>query len=248
MKQSYSCNVKQADVLGISIHLFKDIDEALNLILPIKGDSLIGNAIAINPEKVIKSLECQHTNNTLRQSTINYADGIGVVKTLVKKTGLKLNRVPGVELWQSLMVRAGQLQTPVFLIGATDDVLSRTIEKLSCDYGTNIVGYHNGFFDEKYEQDLFETIANTKAKIVCVAMGSPKQELLIERCKAYYPNAFYMGVGGSFDVFSGKVKRAPKLFRQCNLEWLYRLMKQPTRLFRQVNLAKYLWLDLTNKL
>jgi UDP-N-acetyl-D-mannosaminouronate:lipid I N-acetyl-D-mannosaminouronosyltransferase len=79
-------------------------------------------------------------------------------------------------------------------------------------------------------------------------MGSPKQELFIAKCREVYPNAYYMGVGGSFDVFTEKVRRAPPVYRNLNLEWFYRVLKEPKRIFRHGNLFRYLCLELTRRL
>ncbi|WP_139766913.1 WecB/TagA/CpsF family glycosyltransferase, partial [Salmonella enterica] len=78
------------------------------------------------------------------------------------------------------------------------------------------------------------------AKIVTVAMGSPKQELLMRDCREVHPHALYMGVGGTYDVFTGHVKRAPKIWQNLGLEWLYRLLSQPRRITRQMRLLRYL--------
>ena len=87
-----------------------------------------------------------------------------------------------------------------------------------------------------------------EAKVVIVALGSPKQEQFIQRCKEQHPEAFYMGVGGSFDVYVGNVKRAPNFWIKLNLEWFYRLISEPKRIFRQYKLLKFLYLFLFNKI
>jgi UDP-N-acetyl-D-mannosaminouronate:lipid I N-acetyl-D-mannosaminouronosyltransferase len=104
----------------------------------------------------------------------------------------------------------------------------------------NIVGSQDGYFKPEDRTALFERIRLSGAKIVTVAMGSPKQEILMRDCRNVYPDALYMGVGGTYDVFTGHVKRAPKVWRELGLEWLYRLLSQPTRWRRQLKLLKFL--------
>jgi UDP-N-acetyl-D-mannosaminouronate:lipid I N-acetyl-D-mannosaminouronosyltransferase len=146
------------------------------------------------------------------------------------------------------MARAGQEGTPVFLIGGKPEILAQTEEKLRAQWNVNIVGSQNGYFTPEQRQPLFERVKASGAAIVTVAMGSPRQEVLMRDCRALYPHALYMGVGGTYDVFTGHVKRAPKFWQNTGLEWLYRLLLQPSRLGRQLKLLKYLRYHFTNQL
>lgn len=109
-------------------------------------------------------------------------------------------------------------------------------------------GSQDGYFKPEERDALFERIRASGAKFVTVAMGSPKQELLMRDCRKVYPDALYMGVGGTYDVFTGHVKRAPKAWQDMGLEWLYRLLSQPTRWRRQFKLLKYVTYHYGNKL
>ncbi|MEW6983284.1 PssE/Cps14G family polysaccharide biosynthesis glycosyltransferase [Colwelliaceae bacterium 6471] len=236
------------NVGGISVDLFKDTQQLINHILDDNGNNLSGSAIAINPEKIVKSMQAPLVKEVLLSATIRYPDGIGVVKTLCRKTGETISRIPGVELWEGLMVKSGQVGASVYVVGASEDVISATCDKLKEKYNTPVVGYRNGYFSEDEEFAVIEELAAHKPKIVAVAMGSPKQELFIDKCRQIYPDAFYMGVGGSFDVFTEKVKRAPLVYRRLNLEWFYRVIKEPKRIFRHGNLFRYLYLELVRRL
>lgn len=233
---------------GISVDLYKDIDQLVNYILDDHGQVVAGSAIAINPEKVVRAINEPKVKEVLLSATIRYPDGIGVVKTLCRKTGEVISRIPGVELWESLMIKSGKVNAPVYLIGASEDVISAASNKLKQEYNTPICGYRNGYFSESDETEIIEKLAMAKPKIIAVAMGSPKQELFIAKCREVYPDAFYMGVGGSFDVFTEKVRRAPPIYRRLNLEWFYRVLHEPKRIFRHGNLFRYLWLELTRRL
>ena len=181
----------------------------------------------------------------IRQADIRYADGIGVVKVMRRRLARYVARIPGCELWQQLMQRAASMQVPVYLVGAKPEVLAQTQAKLLAQ-GANIVGATDGYFND--EAALIHAIQHSGARIVSVAMGSPKQELLIQRIQAAHPDCFYMGVGGSYDVFTGNVPRAPQLWCKLNLEWAYRLLIQPSRIGRQLGLLRYLWWYLTGKI
>ena len=138
------------------------------------------------------------------------------------------------------MARAGAEGTPVFLIGGKPEVLAQTEEKLRRQWNVNIVGSQDGYFKPEERQALFARVRDSGAKIVTVAMGSPRQEILMRDCRLVSPDALYMGVGGTYDVFTGHVKRAPTVWQNMGLEWLYRLLSQPTRIKRQIRLLRYL--------
>ena len=112
----------------------------------------------------------------------------------------------------------------------------------------NIVGSQDGYFSADQRQQLFERVRDSGAKIVTVAMGSPRQEILMRDCRLVYPAALYMGVGGTYDVFTGHVHRAPKFWQNLGLEWFYRLLLQPSRIKRQFRLLRYLRWHYSGKL
>jgi N-acetylglucosaminyldiphosphoundecaprenol N-acetyl-beta-D-mannosaminyltransferase len=129
---------------------------------------------------------------------------------------------------------------PVYFYGAKEEVVTKAISEIKKVRPQMIVaGYTNGY--EKDEAALVQRIHDSGAKMLFVALGSPKQELWIKRNITNLPNVLvFQGVGGSFDVFSGMVKRAPAFFRKLGLEWLYRLASNPSRLKRQMNLPIFL--------
>ncbi len=233
---------------SIPLNLFNNMEEALNHIISDNGQVTSGSAIAINPEKIVKSFNDPVVKDAIMSASIRYADGIGVVKTLARKTKQKVSRIPGCELWEAIMKKSGEHDISVYLIGATQKTIEDTKEKLKKEYNVNIIGIQNGYFDKFEEIILIDNIKNIQPQVVTVALGSPRQELFIKQCQAVSPKTFFMGVGGTYDVYTQKANRAPKIFRQLNLEWFYRLVSQPKRLFRQTNLLKYLCLELTRRL
>jgi len=136
-------------------------------------------------------------------------------------------------------------QSFVYLLGASERVNALTQIKLQQQYHVNIVGAHSGYFDDNGL--IIEQITKSRAQIVCVAMGSPKQEKFIAECREKYPNTLYIGVGGSYDVFVDEVKRAPRWMQRIHLEWLFRLVVQPTRISRQLRLLQFIGLFIRGK-
>lgn len=237
------------EVGGIGVMAFAGMSALVDYIVRDDGSVFHGSAIAMNPEKVIAASKNPELLTLLNKADIRYADGMGVVKAmnqkLRKRGALPVKRIPGCELWQHLMAKAATTKAKVFLVGAKPEVLQETIVKLKAQ-GVNVVDAQDGYF--KDETALIERIAKSGAQIVTVAMGSPRQEIFIGKCQALHPTAYYMGVGGTYDVFTGHVKRAPEFWCKLNLEWAYRLMSQPSRLGRQMNLVTYTWRYLTRQL
>jgi len=199
--------------------------------------------IAINAEKVMKNdLKLKEIIN----ENIGYSDGSGAVMAL-KKKGLDTVKIAGAEFWLDI-IKTFYKEKSFYIMGASENIIGKTILKLKKEYpNINIVGYRDGFLNEESKQNLIIELKDKKPDIVFVAQGSPRQEFLMDELIKQHP-ALYMGLGGSFDVYTGLKKRAPKIFINLNLEWLYRLLKEPTRASRQVALVKFMFLLMTNKL
>lgn len=234
---------------NIPVTAHQSMEDAVDSIFSNSQKSITpGFAIAINPEKVMKARADSQVMATLNSATFRYADGIGVVWMLRRKGAPWASRVPGCELWIHLMRRAAELNLPVFLVGATPNVMEAVRNKLNKDFGSNVIGFQDGYFPSTQQEDVIRRIKDTGAKIVTVAMGSPRQELFIAECRKHHPDAFYMGVGGTYDVFVGRVQRAPEWACRMNIEWLYRLLSNPSRISRQLVLIHYLALGILRRL
>lgn len=185
--------------------------------------------IAINAEKIYAGNE---ELKLISQDGVGYPDGVGAVKALKMKGLRNAVRIPGSELWLDI-ISSLRIEDSVYLVGSTNEVIEATVAKLNQIYPSlQIAGYRNGFLNEHDIEALEKDILDKKPTVVFVAQGSPRQERLMRRLQASH-QAIYMGLGGSFDVFTGNVKRAPRLFRENGLEWLYRLLSQPSRVKRQ---------------
>lgn len=203
--------------------------------------------IAVNPEKVMTAQDNATLKRLINESTFQIADGIGIILASKLKGGNITERVTGVDMMARLLAFAKDEQHPIYMYGAKKEVLELAKSNIERDYpGIVIAGSTDGY--EQDEERLIRDIQESGAKILFVALGSPKQELWIERNMNRLPNVqVFQGVGGSFDVFSGTVKRAPKMFRKTGTEWLYRLMIDPSRIKRQMNLPRFLIRILTSK-
>lgn len=235
-------------VRGLQLIGWRDMQHALDYLYA-DGAMRQGTLVAINAEKVLTAEDNAEVCTLIDAAEFKYADGISVVRSIRKKyPEANVSRVAGADLWEALMARAGAEGTPVFLVGGKPEVLAQTEAKLRQQWNVNIVGSQNGYFKPEDRQALFARIQASGAKIVTVAMGSPKQEIFMRDCRMVHPDALYMGVGGTYDVFTGHVKRAPKVWQRLGLEWLYRLLSQPSRLTRQLRLLRYLRWHYTGQL
>lgn len=201
--------------------------------------------VAINAEKIL------HATDELKaiyNRNLGYSDGAGAVLALKKKGHQNACKIAGCELWLKIVERYSR-EKSFYLVGGKPEVIEETIQKLRADFPRiNIVGYRDGYLKGNDDEVLIEDIAAKKPDVVFVAMGSPKQELLMERMQRVHPNAIYQGLGGSFDVYTGRVERAPEWWIRHNLEFAYRLIKQPSRIKRQIHLVRFLFRVLTNRI
>ena len=188
--------------------------------------------VAVNAEKILKSTS---QIREIINRNIGYPDGVGAVWALQKKGIKSTVKIPGCELWLKIIEKYFKTKT-FYLVGSKQEVIEATVNQLKKDFeGIQIINYRNGYVrTEQEKKALINDITTLRPDVVFVAMGSPKQELLMEEIKQNHPSAVYQGLGGSFDVYTGYVKRAPKWWVRNNLEWAYRLLKQPTRIKRQI--------------
>lgn len=198
---------------GLQLIGWRDMQHALDYLFA-DGQLKQGTLVAINAEKMLTIEDNAEVRELINAAEFKYADGISVVRSVRKKyPQAQVSRVAGADLWEELMARAGKEGTPVFLVGGKSEVLAQTEAKLRNQWNVNIVGSQDGYFKPEQRQALFERIHASGAQIVTVAMGSPKQEIFMRDCRLVHPDALYMGVGGTYDVFTGHVKRAPKIWQ-----------------------------------
>lgn len=221
-------------VRGVNIFPFSSPDQLIEYV-----DRRKGILVAINAEKIL------HANDMTRgiiNRNIGYCDGAGAMLALRRKGHANACKIAGCDLWLKI-VSAFYKSKSFYLVGGRQNVIDDTVRKLQQDFkGINIVGAHNGYFDSDNEMlQVIDDIAAKRPDVVFVAMGSPKQELFMEQMQQSHSQAIYQGLGGSFDVYTGHVARAPQWWIDHNLEFAYRLIRQPSRIKRQIQLLKYAW-------
>lgn len=202
--------------------------------------------IAVNPEKIMKAQEDATLRDLINGSTFQIPDGVGVLLASRLKGGQVRSRVTGVDMMDHLLKLSAEEGYRVFFYGAKEEVVSKAIENIQAKYpAIQVAGYDNGYVQD--QEALIEKIQASKADVMFIALGSPKQELWIRENKDRLPVKVFQGVGGSFDVFAGHVKRAPAPFRKVGMEWFYRLATDPKRFKRQLALPKFLFKIVTKK-
>lgn len=196
-----------------------------------------GLLVAVNAEKVMKATE---ETRAIVNNNIGYADGAGVVVAMHKSGHPEAVRIAGCDLWLDI-VKESYKEKSFYLIGGKQAVIDDTVRMLRQDFeGIQIVGYRNGYLKSDEERmAVIDDVVAKKPDVVFVAMGSPAQELLMSDMMKLHP-AIYQGLGGSFDVYTGRVKRAPLWWQKHNVEFLYRFLKQPQRYKREYYRLKFL--------
>ncbi|WP_457934126.1 WecB/TagA/CpsF family glycosyltransferase [Pseudoalteromonas sp. SCSIO 43210] len=204
----------------------------------------------VNVAKLVNMKSDTHLAASVQSCDIINIDGMGVVWG-ARFCGHDVpERVAGVDLFHNLLNMSAVEEFPVFLLGATDDIVSKTVQKVKEQNPDLIIaGYHHGYFWDD-EEAIVEKIKQSGAKLLFVAITSPKKENFINKWQDKLGVSFVMGVGGTFDVVAGKVKRAPLWMQRYGLEWLYRVIQEPRRMWKRylVTNCKFAWLLFKEKL
>jgi len=206
--------------------------------------------VVVNVAKLVNMRDDPELRESVRSCDIINIDGMGVVLG-ARFLGYSVpERVAGVDLFHELLEMSAANKFSVFLLGATDEVVSTTALKAKALYPSlEIAGYHHGYFWDD-EAALVEKIRTSGAQLLFVAITSPMKENFINRWRDQLGVTFVMGVGGTFDVVAGKVKRAPLWMQNYGLEWLYRVIQEPSRMWRRylITNSKFAWLLIKEKL
>ena len=188
--------------------------------------------VTVNPETLMLSEKNDNLKKLMDSKCVSLVpDGIAVVKASKWVKSPVLERITGVEISEELLVLANKNKYSLYLLGAKEEVVSCLANKIKVEYPSiKLLGFSNGYV-KNLDKEM-EKISKLKPDILLVALGIPMQEELIYRHMNEFNKGIIVGVGGSFDVLSGTKKRAPKIFIKLNLEWLYRIIKEPSRLKR----------------
>lgn len=237
-KQSYDVP-ERVNLRGVMAYPFTDVDRLIDF-----ADERKGILVAVNAEKIMNA---NSATLPILNDNIAYLDGSGAVMAARQKGAEDAVKIAGCELWLNIVKRFHDTKT-FYIIGAEPEVNAETVNRLRSQFpDIRIVGHRDGYLKGEGDREaLIEDVAQKKPDVVFVAMGSPRQELLMADMLKRH-RAIYQGLGGSFDVFTGHVHRAPKWWIDHNIEFAYRLVRQPKRIKRNAKFVKFAWWLLWHK-
>lgn len=211
---------KRVKIQGFEVDSFT-LEEALDYIEK-------GQVVTINPEMIQTASKNQDFANIINNAELVIPDGIGVELGL-KILGHNVKRIAGIEFGRRLIDKyAGY---PTAFIGAKPEIITKAVENLKKEVpNLNAAYIQDGYF--KNDEEVLNALKEANPKLALIALGSPKQEMFISKAKQLLPETVFIGLGGSFDVWSGVVERAPIFYQKVGLEWLYRTIKEPKRFKR----------------
>ncbi len=217
------------ELMGIQINNCT-FEEGVNIGMDLIASDKVSQVVTINPEMYNESNINESFTQILHEAELVIPDGVGIKIALMLK-GINAQRIPGVDFAKRLLEECAKKSYPVAIVGSKEEVITKAVQNLQNTIpNLNIAYYHNGYFDNNDE--IYEKLNQSGAKLILAALGSPKQEFFIYNAKKILHPCLMIGIGGSLDVWSGAVKRAPKIFQKLGLEWLYRTISQPERFKR----------------
>lgn len=224
---------KKVTLFGVPIDNLSKT-EVVDRIESMVKDGGIHQHVVVNVDKIVK----MESNSSLRAAVLDCdlitVDGQPVIwVSRLLQYPIK-ERVTGVDLFDALMARCAESGLRPYLLGARQEVVARTVEVLKTKYPSlQLAGWRNGYWAADEESNIVQEIMRARPDVLCMAAGSPKQEVFLGKWKKEMGVPFVMGVGGSFDVAAGVLQRAPKWVQRAGLEWLFRLAQEPRRLWRR---------------
>ncbi len=231
--------MKKVNILGVNVDMV-NIDEAASEIMNFLEEDRFHSVFTPNSEIIMTAYRDESFADILNRADLLTADGIGVVyasKILKKPIS---ERAAGYDIACEVLKKINGTEHKLYLFGGKPGVAEEAMQKLLKEYeGLKIVGLHNGYFKPEEEEGIVEDINNSGADLLFVCLGAPLQEKWIDRNRDKLKVRAAMGIGGSLDVFAGRVERAPEFFCKTGLEWFYRLCKEPWRAGRMLDLPKF---------
>lgn len=237
--------MEKEKILGFDV-CNTDEQELLKNLMEDYKNNVQNVVLSVNPEIVINNYKDKKMVSKFNMQKYQIPDGIGIVYASKINKGKIRKRITGIDFMYKLCEEAVKNNSRVYLYGTQQQIIDKAKVEIENKYpGIQIVGTCNGFTDEDV---VVERIKETKPDILIVGTGSPKQENFIINNKEKLPTVkIFMPVGGSFDVISNTLKRAPDWIIKIKLEWLFRLFQEPKRFFRQTKLIKFMYCVIENK-
>lgn len=227
-------------VLGLPVHLIEDYAEWLNSCLQQRRGT---HVVTLNAEMAMQAQQNAALANVIQQAELVIPDGAGVVFYFGIR-GRKVRRSPGIELAESLLRLVAGVgdSLPVFFFGGSPGVTEAAAQKWQQQLpGLAIAGTQHGYVSPEEEAQLQQTLQRLQPPLIFVGLGVPRQEFWIAEHRHLCPEAVWIGVGGSFDIWAGKKDRAPVWLQRLQMEWAYRLYQEPWRWRRMLALPQFAW-------
>ncbi len=232
--------MKKLKIFDITVDAV-NYNEAMNELKKYLDEEGLHMIVTPNSEIVMNATKDNSLKDIINQADLVIPDGIGLVyASKILKQPLK-ERVTGIDFLNGALEVLSEEHKSIFLFGSKDGIAKKAGEKMKEKHPElKIAGYHHGFFNESDEAEIVKQINDSGADFLCVALGSPKQELFVSKYREVLNPNVAIGVGGSLDVWSGDLKRAPKAYQKLGLEWFYRLIQEPKRYKRMGAIPKFL--------
>lgn len=233
-------NNNSVKILGVRVDNVT-FDQAYKKFIELLEAKACSSIYTPNPEIIMAAHEDEKFNEVITGADLVVPDGIGVIyASRILGLGIK-ERIPGIELMEKILNYCNITKSSIFIFGGKDPSAQKACENILKQYPNIVVkGHTSGYYDQSKELKVVDMINEAKPDVLFVALGAPKQEMFIHKYKNILNAKVAMGVGGSIDVWAGNTKRAPKLFIKLNLEWLYRILANPTRIKRAFALPKFM--------
>lgn len=229
----------QIKILNVNVDCV-NLDEAMQKVEEFVLEQKPHHIVTANPEIIYASNYNPELLGIVNHAALVTADGTGVVWASGQLGRHLQERVTGIDLVYKICEKAPQKGWKLFILGSAPGVADAAADNIRKMYpGVEIVGTQHGYFKPEEEPEIVEIIKKSTPDVLFVALGAPKQEFWISKYMDELQVPVMLGIGGSMDVLSGNVKRAPEIWQKMNLEWLYRLLSQPSRWKRMLNLPKF---------
>ena len=232
--------MEKVNILGVKVTKHT-MDSASDKIVEYVKSGQRGKCVYTpNSEIIMVAYRDEKFKDVLNEADMLLADGIGVVyASKIVKNPIP-QRAAGYDTACEALRKLAKYGASVYLFGAAEGVADKAGEEICKRYpGIKIAGVSNGYFDAEREKQIIADINDKKPDVLFVCLGAPKQEKWINAHKNELDFGVAMGIGGSLDVFAGTVKRAPEFYQKHGIEWLYRLLKQPKRIIRMMDLPRF---------
>lgn len=240
-------NQEKIPILDVHVHRVT-MEETLCLIDHFVREGGTHHVVTLDSAMCVMARQDDQLRAIIQGADLVTPDSAGVLWAS-RRCGSPLpQRVAGIEIVERLCALSAERGYRLFFLGAAPGVAQTAAEKMRLRYpGCCIVGTHDGFFSPVEEPAIIERINQSRPDVLCVALGIPKQEKWIARNRARLNASVCIGIGGTLDVLSGRVKRAPHWMQRLNLEWLYRFLSNPRKIRKILTLPRFVWLTLTTR-